>query len=405
MEEARAASRGRGRLEEPTLRQLPMVPRARPHRAELDTQAHLTIAYGDNVHTCAAAVNAENLRRIDPHRRRIAFAWGLSEEARAILSYGWEVREVPEPSGGTPARKAVVLDARVRAGNRALLSRAIYWDTDHFPLRSGARNIEQLWAGHPDASMVASPEPGSRGCFSGGLLVYRPSVERRSEYERLIGLGRAEVPHKCAHQMPDHDDQRYINEAFRSTVLAELDANRTSFQPLLFETWAVRAPGSFLGRSRPLGPRLDCQRTPKQLEALADSYHFYGRTPPWGGNCAECVLRGLPCNLELARRAGKILQRPACAYFAAQSLWYAAFAQLPARLRSLCFDRIRDTSSIETSARAKLGKRGIGTGAFAGCNLTDAARASDSDALDWATPRAGTAQGGWNKRVAVGSLG
>ena len=367
-------------------------PRVEIHRH----QAHLTIAYGDSVHTCAAAVNAENLRRIDPRRRRIAFAWGLSEDARAILSYGWEVREVPVPNGGTPARKAVVLDARVHAGKRrsALFSRAMYWDTDHFPLRSGARNIEQLWAVHPDASMVASPEPGSRGCFSGGLLIFRPSAERRSEYERLIGLGRAEAPHGCAHLMPDHDDQRYINEAFRSTRLAGLDPNQTWFQPLQFETWAVRTPGSFLGRSRAL---LDCQRTPEQLERLADSYHFYGRTPPWGGNCAECVLRGLPCNVELARRAGKIVQRPACAYFAAQSLWYAAFAQLPARLRSLCFERIRDTSSIESSARAKLGKRGIGTGALAGCNLTDVAHASDSDAFDWdprpAKPRAGSAPG------------
>ena len=350
---------------------------------EAAVQAHVTVAYGDSVHTCAAAVNAVNLGRIDPRRRRIAFGWALSADARAILSHGWEVREVREPLGGTPARKAVILDARVHANKRAMLSRAMYWDTDHFPLLSGVRHIEQLWAVNPEASMVASREPGSREpCFSGGLLLFQPSGKRHSEYERLIALGPLGAPHHCAHQIPGHDDQRYINEAFvPASAAAAQGWNQTDYQPLQFETWAVRTPWSFLGRTSGLGPRLDCQRTAESLERLADSYHFYGRMPPWGGNCAECVLRGLPCNVELARR-GRV-KRPTCAYFAAQALWWAAFARLPARLRNLCYERLKNTSSIEAGGRAKRGNRGIGTGLLAGCNLTEASRLSDADEFDW----------------------
>lgn len=360
------------------------------------TQAHLTIAFGDGVHVCAAAVLAENLRRVDPRRRRVAFGWRLSREARAILSYGWEVREVPEPAGGSRGRTSVVLDARVHASKPALLSRALYWDTDHFPLRSAARHIEALWAVHPETRMVASPE--SRGCFNGGLLLFRPSEERRSEFERLVALGPQMAPRTCAAQRDlGVDDQRFVNAVFKeepSVVVKRLRglgdvndsataSNHTWYRPLPFATFAVRTPHNFLGRMTNLDARHDCQRTPALLERLADSYHFYGRTPPWGADCAECVMRGLPCNVELARSAA--LPRPACAYFAAQSLWWAAFAQLPAWLRGKCFERLRDTTAIDASARAKLGReRGEGTGAKAGCNLSDTAHASDDlDAFDW----------------------
>ena len=98
-------------------------------------------------------------------------------------------------------------------------------------------------------------------------------------------------------------------------------------------------------------------------------------------SCAECVLRGLPCNVELAKRGRNL--RPTCAYFAAQALWWATFASLPARLRNMCYDRLRDTSSIEIGARAKLGRRGVGTGQVAGCNLTEPRRRSDADEFDW----------------------
>ena len=138
---------------------------------EAAVQAHVTVAYGDSVHTCAAAVNAVNLGRIDPRRRRIAFGWALSADARAILSHGWEVREVREPLGGTPARKTVILDARVHANKRAMLSRAMYWDTDHFPLLSGVRHIEQLWAVNPEASMVASREGAVPGAAVSACVI------------------------------------------------------------------------------------------------------------------------------------------------------------------------------------------------------------------------------------------
>ena len=62
----------------------------------------------------------------------------------------------------------MILDARSSIGSQAkLLSRALYWDADHFPLESGARHIKALWEFHPEAEMVATKE--SPNCFNGGL--------------------------------------------------------------------------------------------------------------------------------------------------------------------------------------------------------------------------------------------
>ena len=75
------------------------------------------------------------------------------------------------------------------------------------------------------------------------------------------------------------------------------------------------------------------------------------------------VLRGLPCNIELAREARVAM--PGCAYLAAQAIWFAAFFMLPANVRHHCEPRIRDVAAVEGAFYRKSGYRGAAK--LAGC--------------------------------------
>lgn len=112
---------------------LPHAPRARP--VDPRTEAHITLVHGPRpslLHACAAAVNAEALRRADPTRARIAFAWNISEAALEILSHGWSVRLLRDEVDGTlidtlSGQKSVVLNATLD-GQSEPATRAIFWD-------------------------------------------------------------------------------------------------------------------------------------------------------------------------------------------------------------------------------------------------------------------------------------
>lgn len=297
-------------------------------------------------------------------------AFDVSDSTKEILTIGhWEVRVVAAPPGGSSARKAVLLDARRSGRPQQLLERALYWDVDHFPLRSGARHLDALWSAHPEAEMVGKAE--SSGCFNGGLLLFRPSVTRRAQYQRLINA--SHPPHTCR-RLAKGGDQQFLNGVFKpagseSRVLNAIradypaeEANHVWFAPLNASSWAVRTPLSKRGGG--------CLPTAGSLERAADSFHFFSRQPPWGGNCAQCVKVGLPCHAELAKRAG--YGAPQCSgSHSAHVLWHQAYARLPEAVRRLCDARISDVSAIEEAWQIKDGLRGAG--ALAGCNVSAAA--------------------------------
>ena len=284
-------------------------------------QAHVIAIHGDGVHACGAAVVGLNLMRIDPGRPRIALAFNISEDTRTILKAGWTVRE--GNNGRDPViSKGAVLD--VRRGSR-LFSRALLWDADHLPLLSAGRQLERLWSFAPDIEALAFGEHW--GCFNSGFILYRPSDLRRSEFEQLVGLGPAAKPKGCSGQPNNpNDDQPYFNAVFhdseyvrrhggRGVLHAPLrqireQSNETGlqfFEELNSSIWRMRTPYS-LGDGAGT-PR--CIAHPLELEQQYDSYHFFGRLPPWGGTCAQCALRGLPCHVRDGESARALLNSPA----------------------------------------------------------------------------------------------
>jgi hypothetical protein len=357
------------------------------YKPDATTEAHLTLVFGDGIHACGAAAIGENLKLIDGERQRIAFVHNISAETRSVLEHAWQVREVSPLPGvyGQRARKAALLDAR--DGSGALLTRAVYWDTDHLPLaRSGdtdsaARGLRKLWAASPAAQMVASPERA--GCWNSGLMLFRPSERARYEYEALVRSGA--IPRTCGaftNRGVNSDDQRWLNAVYRTpgardeSVMVRrvraASANLSFLEPatgthlnltrLGAETFRVRTAWITLG-SRWMPP---CDQTSGQLEAHANSYHFYSRLPPFGANCAECVANNQPCN---GRIASKMSVVPECAFFAAQAAWWTALGRLPPPLKALCVARSRSTHTIDRAFYVKTLETGMGR--FAGCNLTD----------------------------------
>ena len=316
------------------------------YNASPSTEAHVIYVYGDSAHACGAAVHAENLASADPSRKRLALAWDISNETRRILSHGWAVREVRPPAiSGAVGRKAALLDCGGLGGK---FSRVMAWDADHFVFPR-TTHLQRLWAASPKADMVASPE--LKGCFNGGLLMYRPSSRRRWEYEQLLATHVELSPDREKVKPPGRCpglDQPYLNAVFSaSNYIVRQIRSRAGYNAspkVAFigpETFRVRTPRTLLGASYVA----TCPKSASQLERSADSFHFYGRTPPWGVGCAVCAMQGRQCNSKLLQAAG-IDGR--CVHSVAVDLWYSSFLRLPAEIRALCHKRV-STSADRTT--------------------------------------------------------
>ena len=129
---------------------------------------------------------------------------------------------------------------------------------------------------------------------------------------------------------------------------------------LTSQIWRVHTPQQTPGKSCP-------GRSVERVQAMVDSYHFFGRAPPWGGDCGACALRGLPCNEAQLHKRWAWRHAIPCGFGEVQSLWYSTFLKLPAEIRSVCYRRIVSAAALEMSGRAK-GMQAWAAGA--GCALT-----------------------------------
>ena len=346
-----------------------MLHSASAHRGQRERQGrrltpevHATIVHGDGVHACAAAVNGAQLRQIDPKRSRVVYAFNISPKTRSILMASWDVRDMSAGTNLLRSRKTVLFDARRMQDQPELFSRVLYWDTDMLPMtgRFSGANIDALFSVSPEADIVASPE--GPGCFNAGFFLYKPSLVRREQYMRIIES--ATPPRTCgAFRNLVDDDQRAMNALYKPNKTASQivrairsayepePPNHTFYAPLATATFRVRTPYTLLGTNMPSASGVLQQ-------------------PPWGANCAECLLAGLRCNQQLASRAKN--GRPDCAYYPAQALWWSAYLRLPEEVRRTCDERLRETAGIEASFKVKDGSSGAG--ALAGCDLSNRTR-------------------------------
>ena len=325
---------------------------------------HTTLVIGDAVHACAAAVIAVNLAHIDPTRPRIAYAFNVSDETRDILRRGWQLVEPEFDLGSTPAlaRKAHLLTVD--------LERAIYWDVDHLPLRSERtqRELDKLWRLHPERDMMAPAESFQAGgwCFNSGLMVYRP---RPSHFDAYVAVLDGRTPRRPA--CWDGTDQGVLNTLFASNEQKWMIGEKKN----LHNTFAVQTPqgGDACVGNLTLALERGAHLSLEELEARVDSYHFFGRAPPWGADCGACVLRGRSCNSAQTHRRRGWQFADACGFRAAQSAWYEAFLRLPSQTRGVCYERVLDVATLETAGRAKKqagGRSGeAGWSKGAGCGL------------------------------------
>lgn len=292
------------------------------------TEGHLTVAFGDGVHACAAAVNGATLAVRDPQRQRVAFVWNASDETLAILSHTWRIERVLEPKGGARGRKAVVLD-----GGSRPLSRAIFWDTDHLVMPRDGK-LEKLWDFAPHSSLVATPE--SPGCFNSGFFMFRPSAHRRAEYEALLTSGLR--VRRCDKGWRPLTDQSYLN------VLYDAHAYRTNFAKLLRRMRANESMGGGAAVSgyTPLDPLVWKVRTPfgsipndhhgclnarAEFERITDSFHFFDRMAPWHPN-ASYFLSSMHIDPQCSGQA------------VAGEFWREMLAGLPDDVQRVCRGRL-----------------------------------------------------------------
>ena len=68
------------------------------------TEAHVTVAFGDGIHACAAAINGLALAKRDPQRAHVAYTWDANEATLKVLSHSWRVVQVPRPPVGAITR-------------------------------------------------------------------------------------------------------------------------------------------------------------------------------------------------------------------------------------------------------------------------------------------------------------
>ena len=317
----------------------------RPSTAFRKRTGHTTLVIGNAVHACAAAVIAVNLAQIDPSRPRIAFAFNISDQTRAILRQGWQIIEPDFDLSTTPllARKAHLLTVD--------LERAMYWDIDHMPLRGERtrRELTKLWRLHPERDLMAPAEAfqAASWCFNSGLMVYRPKPSHFDAYMAILD-GRTPRREACW----DGTDQGILNTLFHSNDAKWMIGEKGN----LDNSWVVQTPqggdacpASNLTQALLHGSHLSLE----ELEHRADSYHFFGRAPPWGADCGACVLRGRTCNSAQTKRRDGWQFADVCGFHAAQTAWYESFLRLPEKIRGVCYDRVLDAAPLDAAGLTK----------------------------------------------------
>jgi hypothetical protein len=321
-------------------------------------EAHLTLVHGHELlHACSAAVIGETLRQADPTRARIAFVWNVSKEAHTLISHGWQVQDQAAAIKGSPligttaGRKAVILDATL-AGHSRPLSRAMFWDVDHMVLPT-SRRIRDLWSFRTDAELVGYPE--SRGCFNSGFMLFRPSKQRRYEYETLLqqtageargeykrGDSRCTVTARCWRNPCESNDQSYLNAVFAGV-----------YRPVTGKAFHMRTSTT---HGRQYNSR-NCLTTAFQLLQTDDAFHFFSRLSPWRGDCARCALRGKRCsysslpsfNAALGTNEGGAVHT--CGRAAAQAVWFSTLRErVPEHLRSLCLTKLEEATAAANAS-------------------------------------------------------
>ena len=310
------------------------------------TEVHVTVAFGDGIQSCAAAVNGAVLSRLDPHRARVAYSWNVSAETLEILAHSWHVVQVPPPAGGPAAIKLPVLGTTLPGHSPPrLASRALFLDVDHMPIdaASAGSAMQQLWDFAPGAKMVASPE--GAGCFNSGFMLFRPSLRRQREYGQLV------VSRTAAAQVPPCDkgvlprDQSYLNALYwnRTGYLNQLRASTTDARERRLDGERyVSLPNSFpVWRIRTVFTAPGCVRSPAMLRTHSESFHFFDRFAPWGADRATATDNSSKAALDAARCSGLA---------AAHEVWHEELLRLPARLRRRCLSRLRTAQQANRPA-------------------------------------------------------
>ena len=326
----------------------------------VEAEGYVTLVYGDGPFVCSAAVIGANLAAIDPSRPRLAMVAGIrSAETRAILSASsWRLMDVEDLIPDIADVKGVPMRpfSRKLPILAAPFSRALFLDADQVLVqsnRSRAR-LENMWAQQPQTDMLAKTDTkdGTNAtCFNSGLLLYRPSRARAVEYAKLLERAAAHGQGALAFRdaLPAFRicggyDQPFINEIYAK-----------SWKLLPHKIWRALTTQKVMSNTG------ICYSCAHHVRRNWDSFHFFSRFFPWGGDCGPCVLAGGHCHYESMKSVlGNAGKCPA--HYALQELFWAQFDQLLPRgvakhclplmsaptAKRVCYDRMRRPRDNQT---------------------------------------------------------